>query len=418
MSSILRPVWSPLISPIAAAVTAARRNGAGSVLPEFDYLVTLGSSTSFQVFSLNQVLGRQEHPARKSFTDAGFDLPIINKAVSGAVIADLDTNVSAYLTSLGPISSADPSRVAVLVNIGSNDIGVTDYDAMAPATRDAMLVGLNSVVTKIQAFGFTPILATSNSRKGSELLYQEWAEKFYRPAVLDRTPFWYVGPNAVFDYSQFYFDNKDVPNWWNADEVHPWMATQPYQAYTIANLASKSVFPAIAPDERVIIYFPNTINYFGGMNQILGGASGSSSAIHDTKGNLIPGATFGWTGATGVSGSFRTNLGAWDVDLSHNFVQGCTTYASAATITYTANFGAAYANRTGTLRVTSSSSAAGRLTKLTAGANTAVINASGPGVQIAELPFTLNASGVLVFTAMPEAPSTFANMSGVEFVFD
>jgi len=409
-----------MLSPLSGFALRGLGAGGGSslVLPEFDYLVTLGSSTTYQVFTLNPILGRQEQPARKSFTGAGFDLPIINKAVEGSTIANLDTNVNTYLTSLGPISAADPSRVAVVVNIGSNDIGTTDYDAMLQATKDAMLAGLNSIVTKIQAFGFTPILATSNSRKGFELLYQEWAEKFYRPAVLARTPFWYIGPNAVFDYSQFYYDNKDVANWWNADNVHPWMATTPMQAHTIAQLASKSVLPTVDAAESVLIYFPNTLNYSGGMTSIQGGAAGSSSAIYDTNGQLIPGATFGWTGATGISGSFRTNPGAWDVDLSHNLVQGCTTYSSGGTITYTANFGVAYANRTGTLKVTASSSAAGRLTKITVGAGTAMINASGPGVQIVELPFTLDASGVLVFTAMPQSPSTFANVSGVEFVFN
>lgn len=387
------------------------------VLPEFDYLVTLGSSVTWQTFSVNPILGHQAQPSRNVFATAGYDLPIINKAVEGHTIANLDTNVNTFLTSLGPISAADKSRVAVLVNIGANDIGQTDYDNMVPATRDAMLAGLNSIITKIEAFGFTPILATSNSRKTVEAIYEEWAVKFYRPVVSGRTPFWYADPLAVFDYCKLYNDNKDVVNWWNPDGVHPWMATNPTQAYTIAKLASKSKLPTMSAGERVLFYFPTTNQTTGGFNSITGAASASLATVYDRKGALISGASFGWTGAGGASGGVRPNPGAWNIDLSHNLVQGGTIFAS-GTITFTAAFGAAYANRTGTLRVTASSNAAGRLTKITAGASSGVVNASGPGVQIVDVPFTMDAAGTLVFTAAPQAPSTSANVSGVELIFN
>ena len=387
------------------------------VLPEFDYLVVLGSSTTFQAFGLNTILGRQEHPARLAMTQAGYDVPIINKAVEGTTIANLDAGINTYLSSLGPISAADKSRVAVVVNIGSNDIGGTSYEAMAQATKDAMLVGLNSIVSKIEAFGFTPILATVHSRKTYSEMYEGWADGMYRPLIDSRTPFWKAGALAVFDYCRLYLDNKDVPNWWNADNVHPWMSTVPMQQYTAARLASKSKLPPVAATERVLIYLPNAMNYFGGMNSIIGGATGSSSSIYNTKGQLISGATFGWTGAAGISGGFRTNPGAWGVDLANNLVQGCTTIAT-GTITFTAAFGAAFANRTGTLRFTGSSSSGGRLTNVVVGGSSAVLNASGPGVQIVEIPFTMDAAGTLVFTAAPKAPSTYANVSGVELIFN
>ena len=387
------------------------------VLPEFDYLVVLGSSTTFQAFVLNTILGRQEQSARLSMTQAGYDVPIISKAVEGTAIANLDTDINTYLSSLGPISAADKSRVAVVVNIGSNDIGATAYADMPPATKTAMLVGLNSIVDKITAFGFTPIMATVHSRKGFAEMYEGWADSMYRPLIDSRTPFWKAGALAVFDYCRLYLDNKDVPNWWNADNVHPWMATVPMQQYTAARLASKSQLPPVAATERVLIYLPNALNYYGGMNSIQGGATGSSSTIYNTKGQLIAGASFGWTGAAGISGSFRTNPGAWGVDLANNLVQGCTT-VSTGTITFTAAFGAAFANRTGKLRFTGSSSTAGRLTNVVVGAGNAVLNASGPGVQIVELPFTMDAAGTLVFTAAPKAPSTYANVSGVELIFN
>jgi hypothetical protein len=418
MSSILRPVWSPLISPIAAAVTAARRNGAGPVLPAFDYLVLLGSSTTFQAFWLNPVLGRQEQSARLSMTQAGYDVPIISKAVEGSTIANLDTNINTYLTELGPISAADKSRVAVVVNIGSNDIGATAYGAMAQGTKDAMLAGLNSIITKIAAFGFTPILATVHSRKTFEAMYEEWADLMFRPLVDSRTPYWKDGALAVFDYCRLYLDNKNVVNWWNADNVHPWMATVPMQQYTAQKLGSKANLPAASAVQRALIYFPSTFTYPGGLNAISPGATGTTSTIYDANGAIIAGASFSWSGATGSSGSVRANPGVFDVSLAHSAVQSAMLYSSAATITFTAAFGAAFANRTGVLRVTGSSSTAGRLTNITAGANSAVLNASGPGVQIVEIPFAMDAAGTLVFTAAPQSPSTFANVSGVELIFN
>jgi len=416
LSDIQRPVSASVVKSIWRSVLVG--NGEPPVvLPEFDYLVLLGSSTTFQAFTLNSILGRQEHPARKAMTAAGYNVPIISKAVEGESIATLDANINTYLTSLGPISAADKSRVAVVVNIGSNDIGATAYADMPPATKAAMLVGLNSIVDKITAFGFTPIMATVHSRKGFAEMYEGWADSMYRPLISTRTPFWYVGPLAVFDYCRLYLDNKDVTNWWNPDNVHPWMATVPMQQYTAARLASKSQLPPVAATERVLIYLPNALNYFGGMNSIAGGATGSSSSIYNTKGQLISGATFGWTGATGISGSFRTNPGAWGVDLANNLVQGCTTVAT-GTITFTAAFGAAFANRTGKLRFTGSSSTAGRLTNVVVGGSNAILNASGPGVQIVEVPFTMDAAGTLIFTAAPKSPSTYANVSGVELIFN
>lgn len=396
--------------------STTQAGGASPVLPEFDYLVVLGSSTTYRTFSSNPIIGRQEHPARLAMVAAGYDVPIISKAVEGATVSALDTNINTYLTELGPISAADKSRVAVVVNIGSNDIGNTSYESMAGATKTAMLAGLNSIVDKITAFGFTPILATVHSRKTFELMYEGWADSMYRPLVDTRTPFWYAGPLAVFDYCRLYLDNKDVADWWDPDNVHPWMATAPMQAYTAEQLGSKAVLPDASADQRVIVFFPTAAKYAGGLNMIVAAATGTSSAIYDTNGSLISGASFSWSGATGSSGGVRPNLGAWGVDLSHNLIQGCTLYGT-GTITFTAAFGAAFANRTGVLRVTGSSSSGGRLTKITVGGGNTVLNASGPGVQIVELPFTMDAAGTLVFTAAPQSPSTFANVSGVELVF-
>lgn len=419
MSDLTLPLTRPLLSPLVVALTRGRGR-LGVSKPEIDYLVVLGSSTTHQTFVFNPILGRQEQAARLAMTQAGYDVPIISKAVEGSTIANLDTNINTYLTSLGPISAADKSRVAVVVNIGSNDIGAVSYAAMAQSTKDAMLVGINSIVSKITAFGFTPILATVHSRKAYEAMYEVWAESMYRPLVDSRTPFWKAGALAVFDYCRLYLENKDVPNWWQAhpDNVHPWMATAPMQQYTAQKLGSKAKLPAASAVQRALIYFPSTFTYPGGLNAISPGATGTTSTIYDANGAIITGASFSWSGATGTSGSVRANPGVFDVSLAHSSVQSAMLYSSGTTITFTAAFGEAFANRTGVLRVTGSSSTAGRLTKITAGANFAVLNASGPGVQIIELPFTMDAAGTMVFTAAPQAPSTFANVSGAELEFD
>lgn len=415
MSDLTLPLTRPLLSPLVVAL-ARSRGRLGVPKPEIDYLVVVGSSTTSETFGVNTVLGRQEQAARLAMTTAGYDVPIINRAVGGSTIANLDANINTYLTQLG----GPTKKVAVLVNIGSNDIGATSYAAMSQATKDAMLVGLNSILSKITAFGFTPILATVHSRKAYEAMYEVWAESMYRPLVDSRTPYWKAGALAVFDYCRLYLENKDVPNWWQAhpDNVHPWMATAPMQQYTAQKLGSKAKLPTASAVQRALIYFPSTFTYPGGLNAISPGATGTTSTIYDANGAIITGASFSWSGATGTSGSVRANPGVFDVSLAHSSVQSAMLYSSGTTITFTAAFGEAFANRTGVLRVTGSSSAAGRLTKITAGANFAVLNASGPGVQIIELPFTMDAAGTMVFTAAPQAPSTFANVSGAELEFD
>lgn len=402
-------------------ILAQRRRGSPPLpLPEFDYLVILGSSTPDQVFGLNSAYGRQEQSARRQMTDAGYDIPIISKAVSGSTIASLNSNVNTYLASLGPISPADPSRVAVVINIGNNDIGVTDYASMAEATKEAMILGLRQIVDKVSAFGFTPILGTVNSRKAFAEMYEVWADLMYRPLVSELMPYWTGSGLATFDYCRLYLENKDVFEWWQLDNTHPKNATMPYQRYTADQLGSKAILPpASTSGERFLFHFPVSARIVGGLNSIPAAASATLTTVVDTNGNVIAGASFGWTGATGSSGGVRPNPGDFSVSLSSNEVQSGTVYANAGlTITFTAELGAAYADRTGTLRVTASSNAAGRLTRIACGGASAVIAANGPGVQIIELPFTMSAAGALIFTATNQSPSTFTNVSGAELVFD
>jgi len=416
LSDIQRPVSASVVKSIWRSVLAGN---AGPVIPkpEFDYIMLVGSSTTFEAFTLSPEYGRQEQATRAAFTSLGVDAPVINKAVSGSMIADLDANINAYMTSL----AAPAKKVAVIINIGSNDIGNTYYAAMPQATRDAMVAGITSIVNKVTAFGYTPILATVHSKKGWEALYEEWADLMYRPLIDSLTPYYDAGSLAVFDYCRLYTINKDVPNWWRADLIHPGLAIGPMQQYTAQGMVAKTYLPAKTSVQKVLFYFTNPSlpdYYIGGMNVMLAGASRSLAEVYDRDGLLVSGASFAWTNADAGSNGVRSILGDWDIGLGHNQVQKSSLYATSKTITFTATFGVSYAGRTGTLRVTGNSSAAGRLTLVTAGANSAILNQSAAGVQVVEIPFTLDASGVVIFTAAPQAPSTYANVSGVEFVFD
>jgi len=58
--------WMPLFLQQQRFARIKRAGGSTEPLPEFDYLVMLGSSTTAEVYSNNTVLGRQEQSVRKS----------------------------------------------------------------------------------------------------------------------------------------------------------------------------------------------------------------------------------------------------------------------------------------------------------------------------------------------------------------
>lgn len=387
--------------------------GTPVVLPTIDYLLIVGSSTMVETFGLNDVRGRQEQNARVALATAGIDIPYINQAVGGQTIGQLDTAINGYLTAMG-----NPAKVVgVLISIGSNNIGQTSYASMLQATKDAMLTGLNSIVDKVIAAGFVPIITTIQSRPTFELMYEEWADQMYRPLCETRSPDWFSTPYAVMDFSKLYLDNKDVPNWWQVDNVHPDEATPVTQQYVADQLAAFATVKPMETSERFIFSWASSIYYIGGINTLLGAASGTFSTVYNHRGTQVAGISLGWTGATGASGGSRGNAGVWDIDLTNHKIQGASLYKSAGNISFTATFGVGYATRTGTAKFTSNSSTAGRQTRFTIGAQTGVVNAS-TGINVLELPFTLDGSGVVTFTAAPEAPSTFAQVSGVEFELD
>lgn len=412
---ITSPITSPILGAIFSQVDAA---GGGAGLPVIDYILWLGSSTPAETSLNNTVLGRQEQPLRAKFCAAGIDVPVISKAVGGQTIGTLLSALPGYLTGMGNVV-ANGKKVGVLVNIGSNNIELTDYDAMPSVDRDAMLANLNSIIDQIEAAGMIPIIATVHSRSGAAAIYDEWAVKMYRPLIASRCQKWFQGPYATFDYCKLYIDNDSIPNWYQVDGLHPNVATGYYQDYSAAQLKASANCKAAPTKERYIFAWPTAAEYIGGVNQIVGAATGTFAAgtVRDTKAVINASASLSWSGATGSSGGARGNSGIWDIDLTNHRIQMASLYKSGSAITFTASFGAGYASRTGILRVTGNSSTAARQTKITVGAQNVVMNVS-TGINVYELPFTLDGSGNMTITAAPETPSTFANVSGLEIEFN
>lgn len=399
----------------AAAQTSPKRGGVA--LPQLDYLLWLGSSTPAETSINNTVLGRQEQALRAKFCAAGIDVPVVSRAAGGRTIATQLSGLAADIAYMGN-AVANGKKVGVLVNIGTNDIGITDYDDMAPATRDAMLTNMNSIIDQITAAGMIPIISTSHSRNGYTALYEEWADKFYRPLIASRCPRWFKGGLAVFDYCRLYTDNAAVPNWWQADNVHPQAATGPYQAYSANGFKNNAKCKPAPTKERYIFGFTTSTEYFGGLNLLQGAATGTFAAgtVASTKGVINAAASLSWSNADGASGGARGNSGVWDVSLANHRIQSGNLSANGKTISLTAGFGAGKAGASGTLCVTGNSNQSGRQIKITVGAQNTILPVS-TGIPIAELPFTLDASGNLTITVAPQSPSTFANVSGLEFEF-
>lgn len=389
--------------------------GRVAALPVFDYLVLLGSSTTAYTYTLNPQAGtgRQEQNARAAFAAAGIELPVISKAVAGSTIANLDTNVTSYLTDFGLTGK----RVGVLIHIGANDIGQTSYAAMAQGTKDAMVTGLTSIVNKVIAAGMTPILATSNSQKTFEAMYEDWAANFYEPLINSLTPAFKVAGEPAFDYSNFYLLNKDVTNWWSADNVHPWMATLPNQAYAAAQIKKVAAPPALSAKEKFLFKFDNLGSYVGGFNTITGTGSQSLASVLNNRAVVVSGVSYGYTGASGVGNTVRANVGNYDVGISRLEPQGWYLYSTPGNMVHTFTGGAAYANRTGTARFTFNTSNSGRVSRFTIGASSADITGNTSGLQTASVPFTADGSGVVTITISP-ASGSYASVNAVELEFD
>lgn len=400
-----------LTGDLARAVSGG---GAPAVpLPEFDLLLLVGSSTTAQAFNGNDVTGPQYQNSRKAMTDAGIDLPIVNRAVGGSVIADLKATIGGYMAGLGLTNG---QRLAVLINIGSNDIGSDAWSIVTEEQKNQVVEDLTDIFNQVIAAGHTPILATPHSRKDLSSLYETWADEIFRPLIKTLQPYWYDEPLAVIDYCRLYTENKDVVDWWHPDNVHPNLAAVPMQVLTATKMAAYSKVKAPPEQLRVIVKFQGATP-LGGVNAFQGAATGHFTEVYDTNGNILAGATFGWTGVTGgANANSRSYPGVYNIGLTNSLCWGYNMYTSTVA-TFTFSLGPAFANRTGTLRAACSSTTADRVSRITVGSSYVDVAAGSLTQQIGEIAFTLNGSGVLTFTAQKQA-STFANLCAFEFVFD
>lgn len=404
--------------------------------PQIDYLVLVGSSSTQMSYGLHPQYGRQEQAGRAAMIAAGADVPVINLAVDGSTIANLDSNINTYLGSLAGVAG---KKVGVLVNIGSNDIGTTSYSAMAPATRDAMDAGLNSIISKIVTAGHIPMLATVHSRFGLQTVYDSWAVNMYRPKALTLTPDWCVSGAPIFDYCQLYSLHQSdadalstsganiisspdgISDWWQSDSTHPLLGAAGYRAFTSTGLAANATLKSAPTKESFIFGWAPTAAYVGGINYFTatgaGDANGTKTTLFNNKGQQVAGVSLTIAGAAGSGSTVRASVGTPDVGINNSALQRGYLYSSPGAHTITFNGGAAYANRTGTARFTFNTSNAGRVTRFTIGASSVDITGNAVGLQTGSIPFTADASGVVGVT-VGVASGTYASVSGMEIEFD
>jgi lysophospholipase L1-like esterase len=385
------------------------------VLPKVDYMVAIGSSVTVQTYVDNPVLGLQQQNTRSAFCAAGLDMPVISKAVSGATIADTIASLPAAIASLGGTTK----KCLFVINIGANDIGSTDYYLYDPTARDALFAGLKNIVDQITSAGYMACLCTSNSREGYADMYEIWANNMYRMLSKQLTPYWYNGPLTVIDYCRLYLINKDVPNWWQVDGLHPNLAMVPSRDMTISAIKANSLYNKIDALQSFIFAFQVTGGTIGGFTSPTVGVAGSTATVYDTKGNLISGVSMSWT-AAGGSSTGRGNAGNFDISLYNDILQKGHLFKTGSWDTVF-SFGVAYANRTGTVYLTYNASnvnpRASRFTSTGFGAFV-VVDGKATNPDVKSTTFTLDASGDITINTAPEAPATVCGLSGVQFTFN
>lgn len=419
----------------AAAGVYAKVAGAyvnvGKAKPAIDYLMLVGSSTTYESYAQHTQYGRMEQAGRSAMIAAGIDVPVICKAVGGSTIANLDSNINTYLSSLVGVSG---KKVGVLINIGSNDIGITSYESTAPATRDAMGAGLDSIISKILAAGHTPILGTVHSRYGYQSAYDSWAVNLYRPKALAKTPDWCKSGLPIFDYCQLYASHQNdadtlstsgasilttpdgISDWWQSDSTHPLLGAAGYRNYTSTVLAQNATCKASPTKESFIVGWVVSAAYVGGIN-ILTTSNATTTNLYNNKGQQVTGTSLTVSGAAGIGGTTRAGVGSPDVGIGNNEIQRGYLYSTPGAHTITFNGGAAYANKTGTARFTFNTSNTGRVSRFTIGGASVDLNGSAAGLQVATLPFTADASGIVTVT-VSVASGTYASINGMELEFN
>ena len=390
-----------------------------SALPQIDYLVMIGSSSTEHTYGSNPILGNQIQPSRAAFCAEGIDVPIVGAGIGGSTIANVKGTIATTLSNLGPIPTG--KRIGVIVCIGVNDIPYSlTYQAATQEKRDQMRNDLIAILATIRNAGYEPILATLTTPNGGQVTFETWADNLYHPLAVQETPNWTRGGRCVFDYTQLYRDNMATPNWWSPDNAHPWIATPAMQTYTAQKLKQYAKVPALGSKERFL--FLASSSQVGGFNSAT--RNGTLSSVVNWRGQSVAGvslttaATEG--GTLGLSTSARGNAGVLEVSLYHHRAQAENIFLTtplAGRQQWTANFGAGYASRGGTLRATLNSSMTPRRTRITL-PNAATVDVQGEtGIEVKELPFVLDASGSIMVDMYRVATQPTA-ISALEFEFD
>lgn len=399
--------------------------------PPIDFAMMIGSSSTELTFGDN-IYGRQEQPARKALSEAGLDVPIINAGVGGNVIVDVRNRLPALLTELARWAATGKKGIAIVV-IGANNIGVTDYDNMDPVKLAAMRDDLTYIITQLKTSGHQVLLAASSSRKSFNPLYQEWAEKFYLPLVKTLTPEWLVSDTVEkYGILKTYLDyGESVPNFYYSDNLHPRGGVG--TVYIHANLArflnewtSPKRQPASKTREQFIFSTHSNITAItGGINIITNNPSGGVDTttvftdLVNRKGQTVVGSKITRSGPTSITGGTVPNPNGTDIDILNSMMHrgGCLTNNAPWTLLFEP--GIAYAGRSGTIKLISNSSTAGRAVRVAVAGGATVVSPTTTGTfpAIFTIPFTADEFGRVQLT-MTAAASVYALLTALEFDFN
>lgn len=421
------PRW--MINYLQAQRLARIKRAGGSepvFSPAIDFVMMVGSSQTDNAFGPN-IYGRQENPVRRVLSEAGLDVQVINAGVSGNTVLDVRNRLPALLTELARWGT---KKGLVIIIIGSNDIGVTDVDAMASATKNTMADNLRYIVAQLRTSGHQVLLGSSSSRKNYNPLYLEWSEKFYQPLIKELTPEWLItDTKEKYDTLKTYVDYGDTtPDFYYADNLHPrgGVATPLIHA-NLARFLNEFTAPAPAlAGDRFLFAARGTNTYpVGGINTIPDNAVGGAletiilSELINLKAQVVTGSKITRTGSMYASTGVTQNPNGVDLDVKHAMLNRGNIYSNGSSWTLIFEPGIAFAGRSGVIKVMSNSNGSGRSLRVAVtGGATVVVQSYNAGALplVGEVPFTADGTGKVELT-MSAASQTYAHLSAIEFDF-
>lgn len=182
-------------------------------------IIILGASIEYQSFDAS-VFGEML-TSRLINATYGKYVPVFSKAVSGAYIADLDTNVNTYLSGF----SVESYPTYCPIHIGGNDVSdQRPFSGSTSGELSAFTSGLASIIGKVETAGFTPILTDISFRNyGGTTIKNESAgslpynTQLVRP-LMDADFLRADGTPLIELYDAF---KNNYTTWLEGDNVHP-----------------------------------------------------------------------------------------------------------------------------------------------------------------------------------------------------